>query len=395
MNGPRCVSEHEYEFDSRNPYMQVAKTKESLFVFPDGVRLMASTLKTGINRSSEKRWWRWEQSNTRGIRASSTGLLVPYGRRGSGKFRRYSPGLAFAPLDRAFTTVDVAYSNELAAKFNVRSLRDIYPMAHHFGIDQYDRIPSGLHMALRQSSGVEFAKAAFGRSLYRRDLVKASCSAEPWAIAVSREFRGLVPPDWIVGGLRGSANHGRPTIRTRGLRSALRSLDHRSLRHLVNDLRRDVPDLLGDILRMNLGQRLYVRSYAQWHDELATGWRKTSQIDMEIPQTKLAQRLHGLQIGDMEMRTAQSTAEMGDWGRAMHNCIGSYTHAALSGRGVYAAVYRAGGMVANLEVAGSKLNQLLGRFNQRLSDADRVAIEASLVSEDVHVTKDYWGSAAA
>ncbi|SRR6266496_4302597 len=394
MTGPDCVSEQEFEFHAHEPHMQVVKTKESLFVYPDGVRLVSSALKTGINHRSDKRWWRWEQVNARGIRTSSTGLLVPYCVMGNGKWRRHSPGQAFAPLNRTFTTTDVAYLDELAAKFGVRSVRDIYPMTHHFGIDQYERIPSGLHMAMRQNSGVDFANAAFGKSLYRRDLVKASCSAEPWAVAIAREFRGLAPADWIVGYLKGAERYGRPTCRTRGLRQALRGLDPRSYRYLLKDCRRDVPDWLGDLLRMNAGQRLYVRSFAEWHDELARDWRKTPQVDMEIPQTKLAKRLHGLKAGDMEVRTVQTTAELGDWGRVMHNCIGSYTRHALSGQGVYAAVYRAGSMVANLEVAGGRLNQLLGRFNQRLPDTDRIAIEESLVSKGVDIM-NYWGSVAA
>jgi len=147
---------------------------------------------------------------------------------------------------------------------------------------------------------------------------------------------------------------------------------------------------------MNQGQPLYVRSYEQWHDELAGGWRRRPiQLDQEIPQTKLAERLHGLQIGDMTVSTAQTTDEMSAWGQVMHNCIGSYGMTAVSGQGVYAAVHRADTMVANLEVRAGRLVQLLGRFNQRLDDDTRAAIEDGLESAGVDASGGYWGSAAA
>jgi hypothetical protein len=240
--------------------------------------------------------------------------------------------------------------------------------------------------ALRQTSGRAFIEHAFGKTRYRKDLMKAVADSywlEP--VSMAHEFRGLVPIDWIVDFIRNAPKHA-IDLPLHGeqwgnLRKIAKLTDPRSARRLMEGLLApgNTAMLVTDSIRSmraihdreaipELGR---VESWRQVHDELAMQARRAVNPNKPIPQKhKIVKALDGLELrneADIEYRfeSAKMTDDMDNWGAIMGHCIGSYMSTAVAERGFYFAIYKDGRLYANAEVSpDGSVRQLYGRFNQ-------------------------------
>lgn len=257
----------------------------------------------------------------------------------------------------------------------------------------------------------------FGKSRYRRDLVRAVAQASMARITIAHAFRGLVPVDWIVAYLRGTSS-GEEAIYWTGipnLRPLLRCLDQQSLKSLLQqppphiyaltDMERFMPSraVLG---RFIAGEATFgrVRTWGDLHDQALNLFRLYRHHDGKQRRPKrlseTAQALEGTTPGGLRVELARHENTLWDWGTQMRHCIGGYGNALRRGSSLLGGVFTqtAQGeeaLVANFEVITGRdgryeLRQLLGKANAVLPTAPRSDIVAHLAERDV-VIGDYWG----
>ena len=133
------------------------------------------------------------------------------------------------------------FASEVERAFSeIPTFSELFPLAQHYGAHSYSYIPVGLRSAMIGAENVqEFTRRAFGKTRYRRDLVKAVASATLKDVENAWQFRGLVPIDWIVDLLRGRQWEGRNSHQNiiSIPRRHLKHLDQRSLRRLMGEMK--------------------------------------------------------------------------------------------------------------------------------------------------------------
>lgn len=383
------------------PYQQTLEVKWTLFVHDHKVALVSSTLYSGINRYSQKRWFRWNTNSSTGFYRTNRNLIVPFSiTKNKGKCR---PSMLnpFDLLRNSNARLSNEFSDAVKSKLNVTEEKDVYPMLDHFGF-QYQYIPKGMKYAFRADNGRDFAAALFGKSNVRKDLIRESCNAHPNDLCLVKEFRNLVPVDWIINFLR-QQNNVPYRIPRNNLRKILQSIDPRSLRYLLHDNDDQRMRWAADVARSDvvLNNNVYVRSWHALHDEIwQNPWPAIRQQYVAPPPPKnrkitlvpLAEKLDDLIVDDLVFKPAKDTDTMQQWSDYMSNCIRGYADQAVHGYGVYAAVERDGEVIANLEIVNDNLKQLLGKYNQVLDKDVRNKIVSTLEKVGVNTSEDWWGS---
>lgn len=240
---------------------------------------------------------------------------------------------------------------------------------------------TGMSQALRQRDLQGFVRVGFGNGRYRKDLVKAIASAKSlngtW---LAHELRTTFPIDWLIPII--------PSVRNsyeemRHIKSFMRALPASNARRLLMALEGDLPafavsDTLrswSQILRLNPDYTLGDYRFTNWndaHDHLSREAGKVERADQKIKPTSLGKRFDGKSQDGITLVHPKSTWELIDWGRDMHNCIGGYDHAALSGSSVLFAVMRGDRMIGNMEMTPKgSIRQLVGDYNRPLPEEDQ------------------------
>jgi hypothetical protein len=331
------------------------------------------------------------------------------------------PDRAFEPFGRGWAvggTLYEDYARLAMENLGVSNLADVYPVADNYEIDAYNKIPAALRKNFRATNARAFTEQIFGKKNYRKDLLKATASTKDAEILpIAMAFVGLVPIDWIINFLRVNADQLNRQVYTarinplnrqvytarinpKELRRVLGGLDTRSYRHILGQPlsvqgKYFIADTISLTRRRNVeAGGLLVRNFDQMHDELVGPNRYASERivfeDVDIVLNSLAKKLDGMAAGKYTIYPAHHTSEMLEWGNHMHNCIAGYRSAAVAGQGIYGAIKDGDVTVANFEIRGNTLNQLLGVCNQTLPNTVREPVEKALVSAGVNVDS-YWG----
>lgn len=381
---------------------QMIASKDSYFVKDNAVTKIHSQKMSGINRHSRKRYYRWQTGNIYSVYRTKTGRIAGRGRAGKS-------WTAYLPLDSI--RHDEFFKNAIIEKFGVEpSLDSAYPLASHYNIRNEMCIAGGLRNGLRQETLGDLLAVTFGKTRYRKDLAKAVAKSSPNAIAYARDFRGLVPIDWIVNFLRINEATEREANRigVKSLRPVLLQIDPRSYRdllrqtldggnvHSIQDIL-NAPVVPGRYRSINEMHDAFYEAYRQNHRQARVINPRTNRWEppapKPIPQIELAKVIDGVIAGRLLIKTAKDTGELHTWGEEMRNCIGGYgwevsrenSHKVLGG------VYEGDKLIANFEIIDRRLGQLLGKANSVLPFDDRKAIEAALREKNVTVGT-YWGS---
>lgn len=275
--------------------------------------------------------------------------------------------------------------------------------------------PAEIRRAFANTDTVqELTRRLFGKTRYRRDLVKAVASSNLPTIALAWQFRGLVPIDWIVSMLRERPL--RPGRYLNNIRPHLRNLDQMSLRNVLRDaaiLTRYARDLARFSPVADLGR---IHSVTELHDRLyehallfRTAYTKTGKPKKAITLPDYASALGGQLSSGWSIEIARHENDLWEWGSLMRHCIGVYGPHLRSGRSILGAVCDPSGrMRANFEVTATRrrhvsdaqpderpvlrLSQLLGRANSLLPADVQGPVLTHLRATDVEIPGDYWGA---
>jgi hypothetical protein len=386
----------------------VLKISRSLWEGDNKIGSTQSHRITGINRHSGKRWFRWE--TTGGVyvhRSGKTGFFYMKEKSGG----RWSSHV-FLPDQVTSDLLDV-FTEKWGQKPTFDSL---YPMADNYMLQRpFNQFTPEYGLGwLRYPDAMHMTTAMFGKTRYRKDLVKSVAEASWAAVLVARQFRGLVPIDWIINFLKINERQPTQVARTYGqpnidLRRQMLALDPRSYRALLRkDLSEDdqwhylldmarvinapiargaVEPVHGRVRNWREFHDLYVRRRGEW---VPSGSIETR---FDIPQTEIAQAIDGQMIGNLEIRTPKNIDDIRYWGEYMHNCIGGYGYlvACDNAKVTLGAIIEDGKVLANFEVRDGRLSQLLGRFNGPLPDDRRDPIVSALAAFDIDTSGSWWG----
>lgn len=287
-------------------------------------------------------------------------------------------------------------------------LKLAYPMLSHNPAWQW---APGMGSALRRTDTRSFVETAFGKTRYRKDLVKAIAESPSLdRVAQARVWRGLVPIDWIVDGLQqavpGSLNNQASAVVQQDvqLRRLLKMVDQGSRKRLlIQAMTNDRGShFMGDTLRsvetiLSAGDPLeYIGRVDGWrslHDALATQARLAVNANRPIPQDgEIYKLLDGLvTTSGIRIESAKDTDDLIYWGGQMSNCIGSYAQQAVCASTYLFALYENDTLVGNMEVApNGTVRQIVGKFNGNFAQSKEVneAILAAIEEKGSKRLKD-------
>lgn len=419
------VKKHNISID--NLGTQTAQSRWSVFADERKVSLLTSHYYTGVRRDNGKRWWRWTTDSAFGFYRHPCGTVIPFHRTRKRNQRGFSnavPSAPFSYLNPEFSwlrpeVLGSVYREQVANTFDIARLSDLYPIAGMYDIESFVNMPYALRRNMREENFRDFVEASFGKKNMRKDLVKASANVHPEVVQIAREFRGLVPVDWIVNFLRINEDRtlqpmtGRYVNQMRGI---MQAVDNRTLRNLLNipvspAVQHQISDTFA-FLNPHLNNNRQIdygeirgAVYRNWHELHDAAFRgrvnnygkRTPPADVDISLSTTAKKIHDLVTPVGTIKCATNTKDLGEWGSYMGNCISSYVTHAINHYSVLAAVVKDNKIIANIEIKTPKnskavVGQILGRFNKNLEKEDVIAIEKALEAQGIVIPVNYWGA---
>lgn len=371
----------------------------------------------GMTRTG-KLYSRWQRRMVHSLTARSDGAWF---RRSWRKGYGWSSRLEFADHTPHNVYPTVEFREALSTLPTPLASAEFYPLWEHYVVNRtvgtmFRTVqPFGTGDVMRAfahtDNAQDLTRNLFGKSRYRRDLVRAVATTSLPQLSLAYHFRGLVPIDWIVDFLRIQPQTYIGTVPD--LRPVLRRLDQTSLRNLLRDQVPLRPVTLHDTVRRPLPPDLTferVRDWQHLHDAVADGQRTFAHLDAKrkidsYPPVELSEEaleLNGTTDYGKTIVIADHETTLLGWGDEMRNCIYGYGSAMRSGRAWLGGVYSGDQLVANFEVRPGapnspreigplpRLEQLLGRMNRTLGDDLRVEVEDYLKAHGI-LCEGYWG----
>lgn len=391
---------YEYDHRLRNGHSVTVQRCRTYFTGPDRVMYIESDKRTGLNQHTGKQWWRWQNTNVKSVHRNSAGKFVTRSR----VDKRWDGHLDYRRLKR-----DAEWNALFTEIFDKPfSFPTIHPLAPHYEILSLP-LPTGFSGSLKEADLRSQVASLFGKTRVRRDLMRAVAQSYPNAIMLAREFRGLVPIDWLVKFLMD--NPRQPNIRITpylgGLRPLLYQMQPRAYRHLLNSqmagydiwyYMRDITNPVGVIARVGVPTDGF-RNFYELHDLIFANDRELRRsaapiAPQDVPVSPLSSALDGLQVGTLTLRMPRKTSDLHEWGEEMRNCIGGYAGSILNAKRTreLGGIYEGDKLIGNFEIINKRLSQLLGKFNQPLPVGDRKPLEAAFTKQNILVTDSYWGA---
>lgn len=381
-----------------------------------------SEMREGLNAHSGRKWHRWMTVGWTIITARENG---PWECKVWFPTQGWRTELIFEGNPRLRWRVPVEIEEETGLPQPVRRA-DYYPLITHYErgiIGDMGNAPGEVMRALvRTDEPSEVTRRLFGKTRYRRDLVRAVAQTNITGLVRGWMFRGLCPTDWIV------ENMGEPVFTYPALRPVLRRVDQRTIKSLLEDAAnfwelRDIREFsrqaeLSPVMRGEV-EIPRMRTWRDLHDWMLEQVRANQHLVATIRNAREVRALPPMELNefssslegevrDLRIVIANSEDMLRDWSDRMGNCISGYGAQMRNMSSILGGVYRGDSLMANFELgrvwgvgsgdrveeSGYRITQLLGRFNQPLESQDRLDIENYLGSKGVMVPEDYWGRPA-
>jgi hypothetical protein len=445
---------HYYPDDAHTQTVRT-RTRIILDTDKDAVTKVISAYLTGLNRTSQKRWWRWQTTTADQIRLTPSGRFVNLNvQRPVGK-----PGL-YIYADNAYLWRqvfgepayrwgrDLTFYHAVRSQFGELSLEAVYPMANIWGIDNPEHLPKAGAKFLKEKDPKAMVQKMFGKRHYRKDLMKAVLNNPSICmVMLARSFRGRVPTDWMVNFLNKNQymprrvevaqyadyNYERmrqyllpylsPNDYRRLLRSEITPIVWRNFGDVMERGLHNTSWLLPEIPQMVQNSRVRIRNFGDLHDVFWPRYRQAPAVadylaarrrgeipavinrpqytppppvsdDTVIPVTELGGKIEARNV----FRLPATVGELRGWGNDMRNCIGSYARDVMreDANTVLGAFVHPedGKIIANFEVTNGRLKQLLGKTNTVLPEPVRKLAEFEFRECGVIIEDGYWGSGA-
>lgn len=346
-------------------------------------------------------WHRWKTMRSNHF-SVKTGHLELYAKNGR-FFRNVTKGTGFPypGKPQVHDAINLLLKNnglKTIEKFDGHAVfNHSYPLFEQFGWNaSYSR---GLpHM--RSSDIQEFTRKLFGKTRYRKDLVRAVAqTTNPDLLKNAYWMRGFVPIDWIIKYLKANKDARRHYVKL-PIRPGFRNMTMNQRKAVVdymcvpnNDLY-FVEDLLkfASDLPKETVQKVKMKPSTLYdaHIQLSRELTKVKTDNTTIKPTRLAQRISEIDWSDtgFTMEPAKTAHQIIDWGTEMNHCIGSYTRSAESGTYTLTGLYRDGKLFGNAMFEKRSCVQIFGKNNQYLPDE---VLKAVIEKLDNISFKNSWG----
>lgn len=315
----------------------------------------------------------------------------------------------FAVTDQTHPGIGFRERAEISKNFyspHLYAMHIAYPLMRHLKLEDY-RLPQGITTFLRHETMMEGVRAMYGKTLYRKDLVKAaSQSPTVYRLIIAREFRNIVPVDWIIDFLNAEktifdqSDLSKTDIKT--LRTLFKSLTPAQQRRYLKELTSGSKKIaayweITDTLRMfNQLERdfdvtfvpgqIQAKGWHELHEAVRLDLRDRRHVKREIKQVDLAKDIAKVTFKNgYQVIQPADTHELMDWGNKMGHCIGSYASEAFSGQSVFLGIIKDGKMIGNaqIKVKAKRLMQIFGKHNALLDDEVLDAFAEPLIKQKV------------
>lgn len=316
---------------------------------------------------------------------------------------KYTPLLLAYPMVWSRVEIEKAYG---------RTKADLPHSQKHQNSRTLNSSPShGLN--IRSTTAMEFAIKTFGKSNYRKDLVKATSNAELELIYYARHFRNLVPVDWIVNFLK-ETTLAREITDQRDKQKHLVELKSSDLRSFLQDVPQNILKRLltaqtiamapqywgmeiGDTINsyriiiengnsVDFSAVKKVNTWKELHDYFAAEVKKMKTKNRLIPPTPLSKKIVDMpEQENFKIVLPKDTHTLLTWGSTMNHCIGSYASNAVTGSDVFIGILKDGKMVGNAQIQAKtgSLIQIFGKHNQYLEATVLESVVGTLVKKKV------------
>lgn len=279
-----------------------------------------------------------------------------------------------------------------------------YPVLRHLEPGYEDGYPSAITRYAATNDLSVFVRRAFGKTRYRKDLVKAVANLTSVNVfMVGWSFRGLVPIDWIITFYKKYAKKNPRVFSNEvflnDMRKILYKLPKKQLHKLFHLLSSEPNSMTGMAIRdiftsldamytndLYKGvEDLKFTSLTEAHDKLATFVRveqtkkRNAHFLEPLQLTDLAKQLLDIEYpdnADIRLKPAMCAMDLVEWGAQMGHCIGSYTHDAINQKGTFGAILQHGKVIGNFHYnnAYGSMGQIFGKHNQRLDNDILIAV---------------------
>lgn len=406
------LEDTKYDFEEGVRAKQLVRLQTRLHENGEEFSIKRSHYLTGLNKSSGKRWYRWQTSEVAKMRRGKRGQMVPYLYSGGKSYGGWHALSAISfNVAGGYRKVSPETAEILASKdAEIRATQDRFPLA----VNNWEFSPcANPHdqprgsFDLMQCSPAEATVRLFGSSRYRKDLVKAVAQTDFDMVMLASTMKDRVPTDWIINFLN-SIQDPMPPYGRRAMDYPLKfrpialGLDNRSLRRLMFNTEGIHRYTLNDVIRFSDRVALDdIRKWGDLHEGLFRGRERRvlapttpppPPIPVAIPITSRSKDiLDAFEGSEYELIIPKGTEDLMRWSNEMNNCIRGYDKLAAAGDVHLGAVVKNERMIANYEVSkDGRLKQLLGKYNQSLDDKTRKSLER--IFEKAGVTVDeYWG----
>lgn len=356
-----------------------------LSVTADTASLHRSQENSGVNKHSGKPYRSWKKTSSTYCSYRSGKLRIyqkTYATRRSPMFFRDITAQMSRPFGDTKALFEAALSIEPTGTVGQVSTFDrlAFPLLRE-APDSW-RAQPGISAGLRHSTVQDFVVAEFGKSRYRKDLVRAVAEAKGLeGVALASHLRGVVPVDWLVDFIKQSSNW---SARESDMRTLFKSLAPATARKLLlQDDRLKHSWIITDAIRDGAAvvsampaTNLKFKDWQDVHDWSTRERRKIQSANREIPQGSIAKKLDGSELDGIQLTSAKQTHELINWGAAMNNCIGGYAEMAVRKTTYLFAAWRGETMIGNMEVStNGTIRQFVGKHNRALPGADADTIQ--------------------
>ncbi|QFG12245.1 Hypothetical Protein OBI_RACECAR_133 [Arthrobacter phage Racecar] len=359
----------------------IVKEQTSMSVSDKTVSIYEKKLLKGTSKNGVV-WHKWKTMRSNHF-SVKTGHLEHYSRSGR-FFHNVTKSLGFPYPDKqeVHDAINLLLKNnglKTIEKFEGRAIfNNSYPLFENFGWNAtYSRgIPY-----MRSSDIQEFTRKLFGKTRYRKDLVRAVAqTTNPEVLKNAYWMRGFVPIDWIIKYLNANRDSARSFVKLPirpGFRNMTMNQRKAVVDYLSNPMIGDlyfVEDLLkfaSDLPKETVQSvKMKPSTLYEAHVHLSRELTKIRTDNTTIEPTKLAKDILKIDWSDtgFTMEPAKTLHQVIDWGTEMNHCIGSYARSAAYGTYTLTGLYRDGKLFGNAMFEKRSCVQIFGKNNQPLSD---------------------------
>jgi hypothetical protein len=129
----------------------------------------------------------------------------------------------------------------------------------------------------------------------------------------------------------------------------------------------------------------HIGTLTELHDYYSKETLKLQHKNFELKTCKQALPLDNIHLDGMVIRIPKTNHELLEWGRQMHNCIGSYGRRVGEDNRILLGITRDGKLIYNIEITGKRIRQFYAKHNSPPNQEDYDLIKKYLTERKICV----------